>query len=335
MKTDKSTLFINSVNMLSSLLHLKTKELKIISKTTGRFYKPFDRKQVKANGKVKWRHIDNPLINLKIIQRKINKILLNPVIETLPNTITGGRSGQSIFTNASQHLSQEAVATIDLKDCFPKTDNKRIFKVWRNYFKYGDQCSDILTKLTTFQRRLPQGSPTSSSLCNLALLPLHLEILKYCQSKSLNLTQFVDDITISGSKDEVERSIGIIIKLIQKNGYSVRRDKIQLMFSNNQQKTTGLLVNKKISIAKKYRENVRNDIVRLSNKILISKVNLKSIIGKIKYINIVMPVEGDKLMNLLNLIVLDKIEIDRYELLTNDKDTSRNCKHTARHKYGK
>lgn len=323
MKKDKKILSINSVNLLSSLLHLKPKELKIIAKTAGRFYKPFDRKQVKANGKVKWRHIDNPLSNLKVIQRKINKIILNPVVETLPHTVTGGRSGESIFTNASQHLNQEAVVTIDLKDCFPKTDNRRIFKVWRNYFKYGDQCSDILTKLTTFQRRLPQGSPTSSSLCNLALLPLHLEILKYCQSKSLNLTQFVDDITISGSKVEVKRSITSIIKLIQSYGYSVRRNKIQLMLSNNQQKTTGLLVNKKISIAKKYRENVRRDIVNLSNKISIDKNSINSIVGKIKYINAVMPSDGDKLINLLNLIVLDKIEVDKYELLINDKDTDR------------
>ena len=260
-----------SVNKLSFLLKTDSDDLKNIAKSVGNFYKPFDRKQIKENGDIKWRHIDNPLPELKKIQRKINKVLLSGVIKSLPNSITGGRASQSIFTNASHHINQEAVATIDLKDCFPKTNNLRIFRVWRNYLKNGIQISDILTKLTTFQRRLPQGAPTSSSLCNLALFPLHLKILNYCIDNELNLTQFVDDITISGKAKSVRQAINRVILLIQSEGYAVRKRKVKVMLANKQQKITGLIVNRKISISSKFIESVRKEIIDSSNQGKITK----------------------------------------------------------------
>ena len=115
---EQSIFPINSVNKLAFLLTTDPNDLKRIAKSVGNFYKPFDRMQVKENGDVKWRHIDNPLPELKRIQRKINKVLLTDVIRSLPISITGGRANQSIFTNASYHINQEAVITIDLKDCF-------------------------------------------------------------------------------------------------------------------------------------------------------------------------------------------------------------------------
>lgn len=332
---DQSIFPLNSIKKLSFLLKTNPNDLKKIAKSAGNFYQPFDRKQIKENGDVKWRHIDNPLSELKKIQRKINKILLTNVIQSLPTSITGGRTNQSIFTNASYHTNQEAVVTIDLKDCFPKTNNLRIFKVWRRYLGNGEQVSDMLTKLTAFQRRLPQGAPTSSSLCNLVLLPLHLDILKYCNKNELNLSQFVDDITISGEKVKVIEAIDNVISIIQSQGYAARKRKVKVMLSYRQQKTTGLIVNKKISISKKFIENVRKEIIILSNQEKISENTIKSILGKINHIKLISQKDGDKLTNLAHNILFDTLDSTQYEKATTTKDLTRKCKHTNRHKYGK
>ena len=195
--------------------------------------------------------------------------------------------------------------------------------------------SDLLTKLTSFQRHLPQGAPTSSSLCNLALLPLHLKILNYCNKNGLNLTQFVDDITISGNKKGVIQAIDNIISIIQSQGYAVRKRKIKVMLANQRQKTTGLIVNKKISVSKKFIENVRLEIINSLNIDRISEKTIKSILGKINYIKLVSQKEGNKLMNLTNDMMFDTLDIVQYEEITHTENTTRNCRHTKKHKYGK
>lgn len=289
---------INSVNKLASLLRINSKELKNITKMAENLYSPFDIKQIKENGDIKKRHIDNPLPKLKSVQKKINQLLIKNAINQLPPSITGGRVNQSIFTNASKHTNQEAVATIDIKDCFPMTKEHRIFRVWRNHLKNGVQVSKMLMKLTVFQKCLPQGAPTSSSLCNLALLPLHLRILDYCNRNDLNLTQFVDDITISGKVNKVRLAIKKIILIIQIDGYSVRTKKVKIMLAKDRQKTTGLVVNRKVSIPKKFINSVRKEIIESSSR---NKTKTKSIFGKINHISIVSHKKGDKLRNLINL----------------------------------
>lgn len=333
-QTPQNIFPILSFNKLAFMLRIEPNELKKLSKTAGNYYEPFDRKIIKENGKVKWRHIDNPTFRLKKIQQKINKVLLKTAVKSLPSGMTGGISGRSIFTNAIQHLRQQAVATLDLKDCFPKTDNKRIFKVWRNYLGTSESVANILTKLTTFQRRLPQGAPPSSSLCNLSLLPLYRKIEKYCIDQNLNLTLYVDDITVSGKSEAVRQSIRHIVKIIQENGHAVRKSKVKIMLANRQQKITGLVVNKKMSISTKRREGIRKEILNLSNQGVFSSKKMTAIWGKINYVKHVSPKQGEKLANFAHTLLLDMLDSEDYEKIVSEKDVTRKCKNTKRHKYG-
>ena len=325
---------ILSVRKLAFLLKTNPSKLKQLSETAGNYYSPFDRRQARGNGKFKWRHLDSPSNPLKNIQKKINKLLLRSVVNSLPEGMTGGISGRSIFNNAIKHINQEAVATLDLKDCFPKTNNKRIFKVWRNYLKAGNDVSSILTRLTTFQRRLPQGSPTSSSLCNIALTPLYKKIENYCHNKNLNLTLYVDDVTISGKSTAVRSATGGIINIIQKEGYAVRRNKVEIMTSDKAQKTTGVLVNKKLSISRKIREKIRMEIIGLAKMETLPSKRLRSLWGKIYHVKQASQKHGDKLADLANLLLLDKLESKAYQNTTLEKEITRKCKNTRRHKYG-
>jgi hypothetical protein len=325
---------ILSVRRLASLLAVKPQTLRDLAKVAGTQYNPFDRKQVKSNGRVKWRHIDNPSKPLKFIQQKINKNLLNGVVQSLPEGMTGGISGRSILDNARRHLSQQSIAVLDLKDCFPKTSNKKIFKIWRNYLGAGEEVASLLTKLTTFQRRLPQGAPTSSSLCNVVLFPLYKKIEKYTTKNGLSLSLYVDDVTISGKNKTIKLAIPVVIGFIQKSGYAVRRNKIEIMTSNTPQKTTGLLVNRKISVLHKTREGLRRDIIVLSRQQKLSSHDFASIEGKINHIGRTSKEHADKLKDFANLLLLDKLDPNFYGEATSKKDETRVCKNTKRHKYG-
>lgn len=288
---------ILSLNKLAWALNIKATTLKKVAEKSGGYYKPFKDRQIKDDGKVKIRHIDNPRGELKNIQSRVNKRLLRKVMISMPQGMIGGISGKSVLDNAMEHVSQEVVVTIDLRDCFPKTSHTRVFKVWRNTLGNGDEVSRILTQLTTYQTRLPQGAPTSLALCNLALLPMYEKIKKYSTKCGLNFTLYVDDIAISGEAGVPQKSVNEIIKIIQNDGYSVRKSKIKIMPSSKQQKITGIVVNKKASIALKRRQNIRQEILDLARKGVVTRHDLQVLWGKINHVKRISPSQGEKLVD--------------------------------------
>ena len=147
---------------------INEEELLGSAKLAGEYYDPFDIE--KPNGS--WRHIDNPLPVLKRIQRRILSHIL--VLEELPKTMFGGLPGRDAIQNAQVHTGQPVVVILDIKDFFLKIhDKKMIFPVFNKIYQCPGKIAGILTKLTTFQHRLPQGAPTSSYLANLAILEMH------------------------------------------------------------------------------------------------------------------------------------------------------------------
>lgn len=311
-----------SINKIASILRTNPKELIKIADGAGRYYKPFD---IRRKGSSKWRHIDNPVGELKIVQQKIYHNLLAPAIKNLPEGMVGGVSGKSIIDNARPHTNQKIVARIDLKDCFPKISNKKIYHVWVETFGCGRDSACILTQLTSFQTRLPQGATTSSALCNLVLLPLFTSIEKRARQNNYQVSQYIDDITISGEIDVIKAEINQIIQLIQKYGFAVRRRKIKLMPANSKQETTGLVLNKKISVPISYYQNVRFNIHHASKHINhTSKQSINEIIGKIHYICQIDAVKGERLLYLANAL-LSNVGFDDKRRIQENEIRKCNC----------
>lgn len=319
---------LRSTRLLEHLLKIDRKQLKKLAALAGRYYKPFDRLEADEIGNKKWRHIDNPIDELKIIQRAINKKILREAMLSLPNGMMGGVTGKSTRDNAKFHLNQEMVLTLDLKNCFPNTNNRKVYRVWKETLGCGRVNASILTRLTTFQTRLPQGAPTSLALCNLTLLPLFDDIQDYTSAYNLNFTLYVDDITISGKASTVQSSIGSVINLIQGYGYSVRHNKIRIMPASVQQKTTGIIVNKKTAIAIQKVEEIRGQILNMARKKTITKNDLDSIWGKINYIGSISPARGERLNRFAEMLLPDSAEV--YAKPINYK--IRKCTCTKRHK---
>jgi hypothetical protein len=206
----------------------------------------------------------------------------------------GGIGGKSIFDNVKPHVNKKMVVTLDLKDCFPRVNFETILSIFINGLKCSEEIGRILTKLTTYQTRLPQGAPTSTMLANISLLPLHDDVEKISRARDLNWTFFVDDITLSG--DDSLKAIGPVIHAIQKHGHAVSNQKMKLMPSSSRQEVTGLVLNRKTNISSVKIESIRREIWELSNKPdPINQNELDSIYGKIAFVEKVCYIRGASL----------------------------------------
>lgn len=278
---------------------LRIKDIDDLATTAGRYYNSFDIwKGKRDDGSDKWRHIDNPADPLRPIQDSIYNSLLRPIADTMPSYLTGGMPKRSIKDNAYPHLGRPVVLGLDIENCFPSISNRVIFKVWRNQLGCSDEVARILTQLTTFQRRLPQGAPTSPFLCNLALSSLAEDISKYANKANLVFTIYVDDITLSGENVAVRSSIKDLIPIVERHGLRLSKEKFEkaIMDSNEIQKTTGVLINNKMTLPKKKLLEIRKEIARLGELGNTAKTyELNSVWGKIQFVKSIDPKTGESL----------------------------------------
>lgn len=316
MKKKNENLTLTSLEHLEVLIATPRSEIRKIANDIHSYYHPFDIHKI---NKLKWRHIDNPHEKLKRIQKKINTYLLQEESILLPKEMTGGITGRSIVNNASYHIGKECVAVIDINNCFPNISHADIYRIWKEKFRCGKRIARLLTILTTFEGRLPQGSPSSSLLCNFVLLPTFLEIKELANKNNLAASIFVDDIIISGSKKNTKESIQAVIKILQSHGYSISKGKLLVRPSGYQQKGTGVILNKKISLGNKEIRAIRHFILDIAkNKGSISASDVNLINGKISFAKTLNNNQGKKLAILAKKLLVAPI-IDTGESKKNER----------------
>lgn len=311
-----------SLKRLEALLRVSRAELSSLAKKAGSFYRPFDRRRVRGEGK--WRHIDNPTGELKRVQKLVNRHVLRQV--PLPAGMLGGVRGKSIRDNAKPHIGRSLVATIDIRDCFPSIDNRRVFDVLRRHLGCSPEIASLLTRLTTFQRRLPQGAPTSPLLANIVLLPLYHDVEGICESRHLAMTFWVDDITISGA--EVRQAVPEIVTRIQARGFATANKKVRVMARGHRQVTTGLSLNAKVAVPEPKRRAIRDRIIALADQPEIRESELLSLWGRIRNVGSIDPEQGARLEGLADRL-LPKSGTEGQKTATSEV---RPCRSGSRHR---
>lgn len=278
-----------SMRKLEHTLALGRDEIRKLANRAGTFYQPFVKVDPKSGKK---RTIDNPTLALKAVQTRIKDRILNSA--PLPFAILGGVKGRSIVDNLRLHTRRSMVTCLDIRDCFPSISNKRIFGLFKNYFSCSEEIACLLTKLTTYHRRLPQGAPTSTILAAFALRRLFEELKTFLESNELTLSLWVDDITISGKAHR--ELIGPVVKIIQRHGFAVRNRKIKVRTGKNRQEVTGGVVNQGINIGGLRRREYRNAI---ANADLQDSRQLVKIRSKIAFVSLLNPAQAAPFRRLL------------------------------------
>jgi len=162
---------------------------------------------------------------LKEIQKSI-KINILAKIE-LPENIQGGVKKKSNITNAKKHQGNKYQFATDLQGFFPSITHKQIYNLFLS-LGYSNYISHWLTKLTSIEFELPQGTPTSTAIANLVFFETDKRLIALSEEYDLTYTRFVDDLTFSSSKD-FRFLTGQILEIVRAGGFSIsyRKTKYQ------------------------------------------------------------------------------------------------------------
>jgi RNA-directed DNA polymerase len=214
----------------------------------------------KANGEL--RIINPPRKPLRSAQRALLRVLYQRL--RIPAYLHGGIPRRSIFTHASLHVGHTMVATLDVKSFFPSTTRGHIEPVFAIAGIVEEALEDAIA-LTMLNNSLPQGSPTSSLMANLAFIPADRRFLLLCARKSLNYSRYVDDIAVSGDYDFSELR-GPFVNSIRESGYEVAPKKVNFWLSGKRQVVTGLVVNDKLRPTSEFVKELKH-CIRLCMKL--------------------------------------------------------------------
>ncbi len=164
----------------------------------------------------------------------------------------------NIASNALPHVGKKFVMNIDLEDYFPSIKALRVRRLFKSkYFQFNDEVALTLALLLTRKGSLPTGAPTSPVLANLITMPLDRELMNYCSLNHINYTRYADDLTFSTNEFIDDITIAQIKAIIVKHKFTVNEKKFRIQSAMRQQKVTGLVVNQKVNVDRKYIKQIR------------------------------------------------------------------------------
>lgn len=227
------------------------------------------------------RTILSPSPGLKALQKCLNLIFQN--IYDVNTAVTGFVNGKSIIDNAVIHAGSNYIYNIDLKDFFSSIDQARIWgRLQKPPFLLNDQTDRIeianiicalcchkisVERLDSKQEWqivtknvLPQGAPTSPTIANIICQQLDFYLSAVAKRFGLKYSRYADDITFS-SMHNVYNKNGKFVKelhrIILSQNFHIKKSKTRLQKKGFKQEVTGLIVNNKVNVKKRYIKQLR------------------------------------------------------------------------------
>lgn len=281
MKPKLQQLNIRDIEHICRLLGTNRKELAGICAGPESYYKQGPRL---IKGKL--RHIATPHGRLRDILDNL-KTLLNRI--GLPEYFYGGVPGKSHITNAAQHRHRPSQLKFDISDFFPSVSRHIVYQVFAQRLGCTANVARILTRLTTLNGCLPQGSPTSTVLANLAIEVLGKRFRGLAKEHNSTYTQFVDDGNMTGPQ-HLARLQDLAERIIRQEGFSVNTKKSGVIGPGGEQVVTGVRVDQRIDIPSakltQVRRNVEELIAGLEAGRVPSPRQLRSVQGKLQFVAI-------------------------------------------------
>jgi RNA-directed DNA polymerase len=216
------------------------------------------------------RIIHAPVYGLKSILRSLNFIL--QCMYEPHEASTGFVLGKSIVDNARKHVGRRYVLNMDLKDFFYSFDLKKVklgfISEPFNLKGLKEPLAFFLACLCThpvvingeIKTVLPQGSPTSPTLTNLLCKKLDRRLTGLANRFGVTYTRYADDLTFSSSHniyawDVFNKELNRIIK--EDQNLVINPAKTRLQKDGYRQETTGLTVNNKVNVSRRYVKQIR------------------------------------------------------------------------------
>jgi retron-type reverse transcriptase/V8-like Glu-specific endopeptidase len=243
------------------------------------YYKPFE--IPKKSGGV--RNILAPSNRLKVLQGRL-KAQLALLYKPGP-CATAFINGSSIVANAAPHVRRKFVFNVDLEDFFPTITFARVRGLLiAKPYSLKPETASLIAHLATLNGSLPQGSPCSPVISNMICSSLDRQLRSLATAHRATYTRYADDITFSFYTPIQYLPKGIVAvgevgeglshhsavvgdelqKIISSKGFRVNSSKVRLQRRDEKQIVTGLLVNQKVNVDRRYVRKTSAQIHSLS-----------------------------------------------------------------------
>ncbi|BFM50459.1 reverse transcriptase domain-containing protein [Marinomonas sp. THO17] len=246
---------------LANLLNVKLQWLNFIvyKKQLLDSYESFEIE--KKNGET--RTILAPNRPLKAVQRKLVDLLEQS--SSPHSAATAFIKEKGIVFNAKKHLKKTAVFNIDLEDFFGSIHFGRIYGMFiAPPYSLQSETARLIANLCCYDRKLPQGAPTSPLVSNLICRSFDRDMSHLAKQNSAYYSRYADDITFSFSHlssqnifTENRDPSSDLTALITQHGFKINQQKTRVQYKNERQVVTGLKVNRKINIDRRYIRTTR------------------------------------------------------------------------------
>jgi len=242
--------YISGLNELAHYLCVETSTLYNILRKKEKNYREFEIKQ--ANGKI--RQITSPRTYMKVIQWWVlDNILLQH--QTL-NCVHGFVKSKSYYTNAKFHFGAHHILSVDVKDFFPSIKTRQVYNIFAQ-MGYSSRAADLLTEFCTLKGKLPQGAPSSPTISNIVFEKVDIELEEFSQKYGLKYSRYADDLCFSSQEPISKNVLRLLKPILGSAGFSLNRNKTRFSGLGDRMEVTGLVINDKIQLPRKWRNNAR------------------------------------------------------------------------------
>ncbi len=211
------------------------------------------------------REINAPCYQLGLILYILNIVF--KAIYTPSKSTMGFTEGRSVVMNASIHTGHHYVFNIDLKDFFPSIPQPRVWKrLQLPPFNLPLEVANVVAGLCCHinaegtQSVLPQGASTSPLLTNAVCDTLDRRLNGVARKFGVHYTRYADDMTFSSMHNVYQEGGDFrkeIERIITEQGFTINEKKTRLQCDGERQEVTGLTVNEKVNVARKYTRDLR------------------------------------------------------------------------------
>lgn len=237
----------------------------------------------KKSGGQRTIHAPNQFLKKK--QRVLSYIL--QCVYNPSNSAYGFVRNKSIVDNSRVHLGNYYIFNTDLEHFFPSIDQPRVWKCLQlppfelNSDSSSNTCrlkiANIIAniscveleverqdskgeKIKVLKDVLPQGAPTSPILTNVVCKRLDYLLVGLAKRFGLKYSRYADDITFSSLHNVYQKDSQFLKELkriIIDQGFMMNEAKTRLQVNGMKKEVTGLVVNEKLNVHKRYIKQLR------------------------------------------------------------------------------
>jgi RNA-directed DNA polymerase len=278
---------VTTIAGLAKLLGVIPGELNEVIQNRGRYYRTIRLAKPDGGSRV----LRVPDDRLKILQSRIKGRILDQI--PLLSCVHGGVKGRSVFTNAKPHIGKEIVFTMDIQDFFPSVGRGMVTTIY-DFLGFDSEALAMLVDATTWDDQLPQGTPTSSALANLAMYRVDMRQSCMARQNGFAYTRYIDDLALSGSRRLLDFR-GMVQRIVEEQGFTINPAKIRTMPASTRQVVTKIVVNQKLNLPRERYISIRRRVAEVASSPTRPSPDIDVIRGQLSWLSSVNPKKGLRL----------------------------------------